>query len=269
MNLTDFFSGRSAESLEIEPRSWYASRNIDLRTGTRVHRIDRANQCVQTTTGESFPYDRLVLATGSRPFVPPIPGATQDGVFVYRTIEDLQAIEARGADARTAAVLGGGLLGLEAAKALRNMGLIPHVVEMAPGLMPRQLNREGSELLRQRIERMGVHVHLTKRTQSIEKHGDFLIVKFDTGDSLAVDMVVVSAGIRPRDELADQAGLKLGDRGGISVNDQLLDQRPEHLRHRGMRVASRKVVWPDCPLLSDGEVSGRTPARRRCEFPRR
>ena len=134
VNLTDFFSGRSAESLEIEPRSWYASRNIDLRTGTQIHRIDRANQCVQTTTGESFPYDRLVLATGSRPFVPPIPGATQDGVFVYRTIEDLQAIEARGADARTAAVLGGGLLGLEAAKALRNMGLIPHVVEMAPGL---------------------------------------------------------------------------------------------------------------------------------------
>ena len=120
------------------------------------------------------------------------------------------------------------------------MHLIPHVVEMGPGLMPRQLDRECAEYLRKRVERLGVKVHLTKRTQTIEEYDDFLLIKFDTGDSLAVDMVVISAGIRPRDELARDAGLLVGERGGVAVDDRLRSSDPnifaigECANHRGI-----------------------------------
>lgn len=221
VRLSEYFSGKSATDLQLASREWYSDRGIELRTGERIDSIDRANRVVHSSLGEKYSYDKLLLATGSRPFVPPIPGVDLDGVFVYRTIEDLEAISSWGSKSRTAAVLGGGLLGLEAAKALRDMNLIPHVVEMAPGLMPRQLDRESAEELQRRVERMGVNVHLTRRTQSIERHGDFLIIRYDSGESLSVDMVVISAGIRPRDELARDAGLEMGQRGGIVVNDSL------------------------------------------------
>lgn len=221
VRLSEYFSGKSATDLQLASREWYSDRGIELRTGERIDSIDRTNRIIHSSLGEQYSYDKLLLATGSRPFVPPIPGVDLDGVFVYRTIEDLEAISSWGSKSRTAAVLGGGLLGLEAAKALRDMNLIPHVVEMAPGLMPRQLDRESAEELQRRVERMGVNVHLTRRTQSIERHGDFLIIRYDSGESLSVDMVVISAGIRPRDELARDAGLEMGQRGGIVVNDSL------------------------------------------------
>ena len=221
VHLTDFFDGKSPGMLELASREWYVKRGIELRTGEAIQSIDRDNQRVVSSTGERHEYDKLVVATGSRPFVPPIPGVDLDGVFVYRTIEDVQGIANAGQNARSAAVLGGGLLGLEAAKALRDMGLSTHVVEMAPGLMPRQLDRESADELKSRIERIGVNVHLTKRTQSIEKHGDYLIIQFDSGDSISTDMVVVSAGIRPRDELAKESGIEVGHRGGIVVDDRL------------------------------------------------
>ena len=226
VRLSEYFNGKSAHDLELAPRSWYESRGISLHTGERIESIDRVNQLIRSSAGKEYSYDTLILATGSRPFVPPVPGVDHEGVFVYRTIEDLEAIKEWGENVKAAAVLGGGLLGLEAAKALRDMNLIPHVVEMAPGLMPRQLDRESADELQNRVERMGVNVHLTKRTSSIEKHGDFLIVRFDSGDSLAVGMVVVSAGIRPRDELARDAGLEIGPRGGIAINDALQTSDP-------------------------------------------
>lgn len=239
VNLSDYFSGKTADDLELAPRSWYEDRSVELRTGERIESVDRVSRLVRSSSGAELPYDVLVFATGSRPFVPPIPGVDLDGVFVYRTIEDLEGIQAWGAKSRSAAVLGGGLLGLEAAKALRDMQLVPHVVEMAPGLMPRQLDRQCSDVLQDRVERMGVNVHLTKRTESIERHGDYLVIRYDSGETLAVDMVVISAGIRPRDELAREAGLEVGDRGGIVVNDALLTSDPniyaigECASHRG------------------------------------
>lgn len=242
VHLTDYFSGKTADDLELAPRSWYRDRNIALRTGERVVAIDRSKQLIHCQSGQQHSYDKLVLATGSRPFVPPIPGVDLDRVFVYRTIEDLEAISACSQQCRTAAVLGGGLLGLEAAKALRDKQLIPHVVEMAPGLMPRQLDRDGAEYLRQRVERMGVHVHLTKRTQSIEQHGDYVVVRFDSGDSLAVDMVVISAGIRPCDELARDSGLDVGPRGGVVVADNLATSDP-NIYAIGECACHRNVVY--------------------------
>ena len=226
VNLTDYFSGKSAENLELASREWYAENGIELITDKRIADIDRQSKHAKTDTGEKFPYDKLVLATGSKPFVPPIPGVDLPGVHVYRTIEDVEAIAAQSQTSKSAVVMGGGLLGLEAAKALHDSGLIAHVLEMAPGLMPRQLDRDGSEELQRRIERLGVQIHLLKRTQAIEKHGEFLIVKFDTGETLSCDMVVISAGIRPRDELAVASGLKVGERGGIVVDDTLATADP-------------------------------------------
>jgi nitrite reductase (NADH) large subunit len=172
VHLSEFFSGRTAEDLRIADPNWYALQGVGLRLGDRVVAIDRTAGAVETAAGARVPYDALVLATGSSPFVPSLPGIERPGVFVYRTIEDLEAIRAWGATARRAAVIGGGLLGLEAAKAVRDMGLETHVVEFAPRLMPRQVDAGGGEVLRQSIERLGVRVHVGAQTEAIDGEGD-------------------------------------------------------------------------------------------------
>src|SRR5262249_22308896 len=156
------------------------------------------------TQGLTYPYDVLVLATGSNPFVPPIPGDKTRGCFVYRTIEDLEAIRAYAAGSRVGAVIGGGLLGLEAANALCRMELETHVVELAPRLMALQVDDVGGALLRQRIQKLGVHVHVGKSTVRVnaDAHGNVSCLGFADGSELATDMVVFSAGIRARDDLA-------------------------------------------------------------------
>lgn len=143
VHLTSYFTERSADALLLGTHGWYAERGIQLRTGTQVTAIDRERRVATTGGGARIAYDVLVLATGSAPFVPPVPGMQQPGVFVYRTIEDLDAILAHAAGATRAAVIGGGLLGLEAARAVVDSGLQTHVVEVAPRLMPRQLYSDG------------------------------------------------------------------------------------------------------------------------------
>ncbi len=132
VHLSEFFAGRSAADLQLADPEWYAAQGIALCLGDAVVALDRAAGVVVTAGGARVPYDALVLATGSAPFVPPLPGAALPGVFVYRTIEDLETIRDWGTRARRAVVIGGGLLGLEAAKAVRDMGLETHVVEFAP-----------------------------------------------------------------------------------------------------------------------------------------
>ncbi|QRP45029.1 nitrite reductase large subunit NirB [Amycolatopsis sp. FDAARGOS 1241] len=195
---------------------------VELRLGDAVVTVDRDARRVTTESGHVQAYDALVLATGSRPFVPPVPGRDLPGVFVYRTIEDLDAIRAaaekpaRGR--RSAVVIGGGLLGLEAAKALRDLGLSPHVVEMAPRLMPLQVDEGGGALLRRLIARLDVAVHTGTSTDAIEADGSRLLAKLGNGTDLDVDLVVFSAGVRPRDDLARQSGLAVGERGGVLVD---------------------------------------------------
>ena len=226
VNLTSYFSGCSADELSMAPRSWYAEQGIDLRTGDSVVSIDRETQRVVSSSGAVVPYDRLVLATGSRPFVPPFEGVDLAGVHVYRTIEDLEAIRRGAMNAESAAVIGGGLLGLEAAKALYDLGLSAHVVEAGPGLMMRQLDHDGAEFLSDKIRALGVQVHTGVATERIESLSPGLRMCFKGGDSLDVGLVVVSAGIRPRDELASASGLELGSSGGIAVDDQLRTSDP-------------------------------------------
>ena len=226
VNLSQFFAGKTAQTLQLKPPQWYSDNGIELRTGQLVTRIDRDRKRVFSGEDESICYDQLVLATGSRPFVPPIAGVNSEGVFVYRTIADLEEIKAWSGKVASAAVLGGGLLGLEAAKALVNLNLDTHIVEMAPSLMPRQLDSSGAAVLQKKIEAMGIGVHTLKRTGEIATEGDRRTLRFDSGEELCVGMVVVSAGIRPRDELATACGLDLGRRGGIAVDDELRTSDP-------------------------------------------
>jgi nitrite reductase (NADH) large subunit len=219
VNLSRYFSGTSVEELTLTSREFFDKNGIELQSGDPVTSIDRAEKRVITKSGAEYEYDILILATGSSPFVPPIPGRERPGVFVYRTIEDLEAITEAGKNSTRGVVIGGGLLGLEAAKALKDLGLATNVVEFAPRLMAVQVDEGGGGLLRSRIEALGVSVHTGKNTTRIDdgesaRHR----MHFADGGSLETDVIVISAGIRPRDELARAAGLEVAPRGGIAIN---------------------------------------------------
>jgi nitrite reductase (NADH) large subunit len=221
VHLTNYFTERSADALALGTHAWYAERKIDLRTGVRIEGIDRARRRAVTTAGEELEYDRLVLATGSAPFVPRLPGVDLPGVFVYRTIEDLDGILAHAARARRAVVIGGGLLGLEAARAVLDAGLEAHVIEVAPRLMPRQLDAVASAMLERSVRDIGVKVHVDRQIVRLSGAAAVSGIEFSDGEMLEADLVIVSAGIRPRDELARAAGIAVGARGGVVVDDRL------------------------------------------------
>ncbi|MCG3757550.1 nitrite reductase large subunit NirB [Amycolatopsis sp. Poz14] len=220
--LTSYVDSWDPAALALPGSDYADDDTVDLRLGEVVVSVDREAKTVTTASGQVESYDSLVLATGSRPFVPPVPGRDLPGVFVYRTIEDLDAIRAaaerQGRGRRAAMVIGGGLLGLEAAKALRDMGLSPHVVEMAPRLMPLQVDDGGGGLLRRLITNLDVTVHTGTSTDAIEADGTRLLARLGNGTELDVDLVVFSAGVRPRDDLARESGLDVGERGGVLVD---------------------------------------------------
>lgn len=221
VGLTTFFAHRDAEKLMLARSEWYQEHGIELHVGDRACSIDRRRQRVRSEKGVEIGYDVVVLATGSFPFVPPVPGIDKRGVFVYRTIDDLERIIEYAKHSRRCAVLGGGLLGLEAARAAHELGLETHVVEFSPRLMPRQIDEAGSKTLVKRIESMGVKVHLGMSSKEVHGGGAVRRLEFTDGGSMDLDMIIVSAGIRPRDDLAKDAGLALGERGGIAVDDRL------------------------------------------------
>ncbi|MAT91287.1 MAG: nitrite reductase (NAD(P)H) [Halioglobus sp.] len=222
VHLSDVFGGSAPEALALTDRETYESWGVQAHFGEPVSSIDTAGKAVVTSLGRRFSYDKLVMATGSYPFVPPVPGHEHKRCLTYRTIDDLGEIRARAKDSRVGVVVGGGLLGLECANALKNLGLETHVVEFAPGLMGVQLDPGGSGMLRRKIEALDVRVHTGKNTSNIGA-GDSCALKMEFADDteLQTDMIVFSAGIRPRDELAREAGLALGERGGIVVNSSL------------------------------------------------
>ncbi|GIJ44714.1 putative nitrite reductase [Virgisporangium aliadipatigenens] len=216
VRLSAYFDGVSAEEL-----SYDVPAGVDLRLGEPALAIDPGSRKV-TTAREMLTYDALVLATGSYPFVPPVEGADRPGVFVYRTLDDLERIREYAAGKRVGAVIGGGLLGLEAANALRLLGLATHVVEFAPRLMPLQVDEAGGAVLKQYVEELGVVTHLGAATTAIrgERPGspaNGLVLS--TGAWVPADIVVIAAGVRPRDDLARGAGLPVGARGGVIVDD--------------------------------------------------
>ena len=228
VQLTSFFAGKSATDLSMVPARFFEDRAITLRLNDRVVGIDRARKAVRSARYREVPYDKLVLATGSYPFVPPLPGRDRRGCFVYRSIEHLEVIRAAARRARVGTVVGGGLLGLEAAKALKDLGLETHVVEFAPRLMAVQLDDAAARLLQRKIEALGVFVHTSKSTREVvdglERPHRMV---FADGSALETDLIVFSAGIRPHDELARAAGLAVGERGGIAIDDHCRSSDPD------------------------------------------
>ena len=227
VHLSEYFNGKTADDLSLSAEDWYATQNITLFLGNPIVKIDRKFKMVYAADGLSYAYDYLVFATGSAAFVPAVPGVEKDGVFVYRTIEDLEMITAFAKKAKTGAVIGGGLLGLEAAKALIDLGIEQtHIIEFAPRLMPRQIDAAGSDMLKSKLTDLGLKIHLNKNTTAITGEETITAMQFSDGTNLEVDMLVISAGIKPRDELAKACGIEVGPRGGILVNEKMQTSDP-------------------------------------------
>ncbi|PWG09394.1 nitrite reductase (NAD(P)H) [Streptomyces sp. V2] len=248
VQLTSYFSGTTPEELSMTDMEFIAEHGIELHVGDPAETVDRETRTVTSRNGLRVEYDILVLATGSYPFVPPVPGKDAAGCFVYRTIEDLLAIEEYAkARATVGAVVGGGLLGLEAAGALQGLGLTTHIVEFAPRLMPVQVDEGGGAALLRTIEDMGLSVHTGTGTQEIVvgEDGSVTGMKLSDGSEVATDLVVFSAGVRPRDQLARDCGLSVGERGGITVDEQC-------------RTVTDPAVFAigECALAADGRVYG-------------
>ncbi|MGQ0655594.1 MAG: nitrite reductase large subunit NirB [Betaproteobacteria bacterium] len=228
VQLTSFFSGRTAADLSIAPQAFFRDSKVTLRLNDQVLGIDTAGRTVRSARYKAVPDDKLVFATGSSPFVPPVAGRDRRDCFVYRTIEDLEVITARAARSRVGVVIGGGLLGLEAAKALKDLGLDTHIVEFSPRLMALQLDDAAGRLLRRKIEALGAKVHAPKSTKEIVAGTECRNrLVFADGTMLEADVIVFSAGIRPRDELARVAGLQVGERGGIRIDSHCRTSNPD------------------------------------------
>jgi len=258
VQLTSFFAGKSAIDLNVVPAGFFEQQAITLRLNDRVSEVDRARKIVRSSRYREVPYDKLVLATGSYPFVPPIPGRDRRGCFVYRSIEDLEVIRVAGRRARIGTVIGGGLLGLEAAKALKDLGLETHVVEFAPRLMAVQLDDAGGRVLRRQIEALGVHVHTGKSTKEIVAGSERSHrMVFADGTTLETDLIVYSAGIRPHDELARAAKLAVGERGGIVIDDHCRTSDPDIYAVGECALWSGRIFGLVAPGYQMAEVAAR------------
>ena len=227
--LSSYVGDATEDDLALADDEFHADPLVELHLDDPAVSVDRSARRVTTERGRTVDYDELVLATGSVPFVPPVPGRDLDGVFVYRTLDDLdgmraaaeQATARAGAGRRAGVVVGGGLLGLEAANALRQLGLSPHVVEMAPRLMPVQVDDAGGALLYRLVSDLGLRVHTGVSTSAIARdHRGGLTVTLSDGAELDASVVVFSAGIRPADSLAREIGLDVGERGGVLVDER-------------------------------------------------
>ncbi|HEY4074984.1 MAG TPA: nitrite reductase large subunit NirB [Herbaspirillum sp.] len=228
VHLSEFFAGKTADDLSLVPAGFFERNNVLLKLNARAAGIDRVAKTVTVNSGEILSYDKLIMATGSYPFLPQLPGNDRKDCFVYRTIEDLEAMLECGTRAKTGVVVGGGLLGLECAKALRDMQLETHVVEFSPRLMAVQVDEGGGRILRRKIENLGVTTHTQKNTLAIvDGENATHRMNFSDGTHLEADMIVFSAGIRPRDELARASSLEIGPRGGIAIDNSCLTSDPD------------------------------------------
>ncbi|MDT0345226.1 nitrite reductase large subunit NirB [Streptomyces litchfieldiae] len=228
VHLTSYFSGTSPEELSMVPAGFTERHGIDLYVGDPAVAVDREARTVTSRSGKTFSYDTLVLATGSYPFVPPVPGKDATGCFVYRTIEDVLAIEEYAKNSGTGLVVGGGLLGLEAAGALKGLGLQTHIVEYNPRLMSIQVDEGGGAALRRTVEDLGLIVHTGVGGQEITTGEDGTVtgMVLSDGSTVETDLVIFSAGVRPQDQLARESGLEIGERGGVVIDERCRTSDP-------------------------------------------
>ena len=255
VHLTEFFSGKSAQDLSMVTEGFFEDNAIKIHLGDKAVAIDKAKKFVTSEKGVEISYDKLILATGSYAFVPPVEGHDRENCFVYRTIEDLEALTAAAKNAKVGAVVGGGLLGLEAAKALKDLNLETNVIQFSPRLMSAQLDAGGAQMLANKIEALGISVLASKNTQKIvdgteRKHK----MLFADGTELETDIILFSAGIRPRDEIARVSGIEVGSRGGIVIDNQCKTSDPD------IYAIGECAVWNNQTfgLVAPGYNMGRT-----------
>jgi nitrite reductase (NADH) large subunit len=255
VHLSDFFSGTSAKDLSLVEDGFFERHDIRIHIGDKAVSIDREQKTVTSARGIQVHYDKLILATGSYPFVPSIPGHDRPQCLTYRTIDDLEAIAKAAKSSKVGTVVGGGLLGLEAAKALQELGLKTHVVEFAPRLMAVQLDDTGGAMLKRKIESLGVVVHTGKNTQLITE-GEQCVNKmcFVDGEELETDIIIFSTGIRPRDYIARTCGLEIGQRGGIVIDNDCKTSDPD------IYAIGECALWNDTNygLVAPGYAMART-----------
>ena len=250
---------QTLDEIILNPVSWYREHGIDLRMGRRVTCIDRARRLVIADDGTQQPYDRLLLATGSTPFVLPVPGKDLEGVIAYRDIADTQAMIEAAARHRHAVVIGGGLLGLEAANGLRQRGMEVTVVHIGPWLLERQLDEHAGRLLQAALEARGLRFLLQAQTEALLDNGSGRVqsVRFKGGQEVPADLVVMAAGIRPNTALAREAGLRCDHdgRGGITVTDTMQTVTDPRVYAVGECASHRGTAYGlVAPLYEQGQV---------------
>ena len=260
---------QDAADIFLNPLEWYAENDVTLHAPARVTDIDRARQEVHSDDGQITPYDKLIIATGSRPFVPPMEGLEtpggdpKHGVFVFRTLDDCHKIAGYATKCRKAAVIGGGLLGLEAARGLINYGVEVHVIHLSSHLMNQQLDPAAGAILKGMMEKMGVHVHTEKATTRILGDDSVTGLEFKDGTTLDCDMVVISTGIKPNAELGAACGLTVEraivtDNQMRSVDDPNVYVVGECAQHRGRVYGLVAPLWEMGAVLAD-HITGRNP----------
>ncbi|MDB5306661.1 MAG: nasD [Gemmataceae bacterium] len=263
--------GATADEITLKPRAWYADRGVVFHPGKLVTRLDATARVAHTRDGEQHPFDVAVFATGSKPIVPPLDGLTtgdgkpKAGAFVYRTVEDSEQIRRAARPAGSAVVLGGGLLGLEAAKALCDLGLHVTVVQRADTLMNVQVDALGGRFLRAAVERAGIFVRTGTGAVGVRGEDRITGVVLTTGEILPADMFVLACGIRPRVDAAEASGVPV--RTGIVVNDLLATSVPgvfavgECAEHDGKVYGVVPPIWAQCEVLAD-ILTGANPQAR-------
>jgi nitrite reductase (NADH) large subunit len=244
-NLIEFVAGRLPfDKLFAFPPDWNSRQRIEIHLGQKVVQIAPGEKKVRTEAGRSFGYDALLLANGSRAAIPPLKGSDQKGVFVFRTLDDALAILEYLKGHPRAAVLGGGLLGLEIARAVKSAGADVRVVEFFDRLLPRQLDAAGAAILKGQIEKMGIAVRLGTVTEEIRGSGEAAGLKFQGGDEWDADMVIVAAGVKPETGAAREAGLAVNR--GIVADDLLRSSAP-HIFVAGDAAEHRGSVYGIIP----------------------
>ncbi|MGV3764149.1 nitrite reductase large subunit NirB [Parapedobacter sp.] len=259
VHLTSYFSDKTLEQLYLSGDEWYTENDIELHLNDPVISINRDNKTITSSKGLQIDYDFLVLATGSAAFVPPIPGVDKEGVFPYRTIQDLDRIRAYATQAKKGAVIGGGLLGLEAAKALVDLGIgASTVIEFAPRLMPRQIDESASRTLQTKLDNLGLSCLLQKSTSQVLGDNRITGLAFADGTQIDVDILIISAGIKPRDELATACGLATGPRGGIIVDENMRTSDPAILAIGECALSNEMIYGLVAPGYEMAEVAACT-----------
>jgi len=255
IRLNEFMSGDITEQdLIAKGDQWYRDQNIDLRLMTRVVRAELGERVIITDNKERLSYDRLLIATGSHSFIPPIKGSEKRGVFALRTIKDARNISAYAKESEGVVLIGGGLLGLEAGNALRKLGKKVKVVEFFPRLLPRQLDVDGAKRLQEIMEGMGFSFRLGAKTQEITGDDHVNGVLLEGGETLPAEMVIISAGVRPNIELAEP--LDLNNDKGIKIDERLQTNQPDIYaagdvaEFRGMPYG----IWP--AAMEQGKIAG-------------